>query len=291
MKLKAYYSALKPERTYANVMTTGAGLLFASASDWNNAWDVGWLFCVAVLLGTTGIIMSACAVNNVIDRRIDAQMPRTQKRPTVTGVVPARNLIILAVVLGALGTAILAYFTNWVTVLVGAIAYIDYVVLYGWSKRHSIHSTLIGTICGAAPIVAGYTAITGRFDLTALLLFLVMVFWQMPHFYAIAIFREKDYAAASLPVWSVVRGVRSTQRWMIVYTLLYVLAVIALGTIGGAGVVFTGVVGALGLYWLWRGWSGFDHLEPVKWAKGMFGLSLVILLVQSAAIALAPILP
>lgn len=285
MKLKAYYSALKPERTYANVMTTGAGFLFASK------WHIDWPLFIATLAGTTLFIMSACALNNCTDRSIDAQMPRTKKRPTVSGVVPIRNLAILSVVLGVAGFAVMIAYINWLMVLVGAIAYFDYIVLYGWSKRHSIHSTLIGTICGAAPIVAGYTAVTGRFDLAALLLFLVMLFWQMPHFYAIAIFREKDYAAAELPVWSVVRGVRSTQRWMLFYTLLYVLALIALGTIGAAGAVFTGVMGVLGLYWLWRGWSGFKRVEPIKWSKGLFGLSLIILLVQSAAVAAAPLLP
>jgi heme o synthase len=285
VSLRLYYSALKPERTYANVMTMAAGLLFASE------WDIGWLFFIVVLIGMAAVVMSACGLNNVIDRGIDAQMPRTQKRPTVTGALPARNLAILAIVLGVIGAAVLVALTNWVTVLLGVIAYFDYIVLYGWSKRHSIHSTLIGTICGAAPIVAGYTAVTGRFDLTALLLFLVMVFWQMPHFYAIAIFREKDYAAANLPVWSVAKGVRSTQHWMIFYTILYVLAVVALGVVGAAGAVFTGVVGVLGVYWLWRGLHGFKTAEPVKWARGMFGFSLIVLLVQSAVLALAPLLP
>lgn len=285
MKLRAYYSVLKPERTYANVMTTAAGFLFASK------WHIDWMLLLAALLGTTLVVMSACAVNNATDRGIDAQMPRTKKRPIVTGVLPARTVVLLGVALGLAGFTVLALRTNWLTVLLGAVGYVDYVLVYAWSKRTTVHSTLIGTISGAVPLVAGYTAVTGQFDLTALLLGLIMLFWQMPHFYAIGIFRRDDYRAANLPIWPVRKGVRNTQYWILVYTALYLLAVIAFGVFGSGGVVFTVVIGLLGLYWLWRGVTGFRALEPAKWARGMFGFSLINLLILSGAVAVAPLLP
>ncbi len=284
-KFANYYSALKPERTYANVMTTAAGFLFASR------WHIGWSLLLATIAGTTLIVMSACAANNCTDRGLDAKMPRTRSRGTVTGTVPIRNLAILAVVLGVGGFALLIAYVNWLTALIGAIAYVDYVVLYAWSKRTSVHSTLVGTISGAAPLVAGYTAVTGKFDATALLLGLVMIFWQMPHFYAIGIFRLKDYKAGGLPVWPVVKGIRSTQQWMLAYTILYIFAVIALATLGQAGLVFGAVIGLLGLYWLYIGAKGFRSLRPEKWARGMFGFSLVTLLIFSSALTIAPLVP
>jgi protoheme IX farnesyltransferase len=180
---------------------------------------------------------------------------------------------------------------NWQTLLVGAVGYVDYVVLYAWSKRTTVYSTLVGTISGAAPLVAGYVAVMGHFDLTALLLALIMVFWQMPHFYSIGIFRRDDYAAGGLPIWPVVKGVRSTQYWILVYTILYLLAVIALAIFGNGGVVFGLVIGMLGLYWLYRGLAGFRAQEPAKWARGMFGFSLITLLVLCAGLAFAPLLP
>jgi len=282
--LRAYYAALKPERTYANVMTTSAGFLFASR------WHFAWSLLLAAIAGTTLIVMSACAVNNCADRNIDAQMPRTKKRATVTGVVPIRRLTILAVVLGISGFTVLALRVNWLTVLLGLIAYVDYVVLYAWSKRTTPWSTLIGTVSGAVPLVAGYTAVTNKFDITALLLGLVMIFWQMVHFYAIAIFRRNDYAAAHLPVWSVQYGVRNTQMWMIGYTLLYLLAVIGLSLFGHAGWLFASITGILGLYWLYLGTKGFYHLDPTAWARSMFGFSLIALLALSAAIVVLPVL-
>jgi heme o synthase len=285
VNLRAYYDALKPGRTYANVMTTGAGFLFASQ------WSIDWGLLLATLVGTTLVIMSACAVNNCTDRGIDAHMARTRDRPTVTGLLPVRNLAILGVVLGLAGFAVLALWVNWLTVLIGAVAYVDYVVLYGWSKRNTVHSTLIGTICGAASIAAGYTAVTGRYDLNALLLTLLMVFWQMPHFYAIGIFRRDDYKAAGLPIWTVRYGVRSTQVWMLVYTCLYIGSAIALGVWGVGGVIVTAVITGTGLYWLYKGIKGLRAAKPVAWARGMFGFSFVVLLVLCGAVALAPLLP
>jgi len=283
--LRQYYSALKPERTYANVMTTAAGFLFACK------WHVHWGLLLATILGTTFVVMAACAANNCTDRELDARMPRTKKRPTVLGTVPIRNLIVVAFVLGALGFGLLALYVNLLTVIVGIIGFVDYAILYAWAKRTTPWSTLVGTISGAAPMVAGYTAATGTFDLSALLLGLVMVLWQMPHFFAIGIFRKEDYAAGKLPIWPVRYGVRNTQRWMIAYVWLFLLAIALLVRFGSTGITFTLIVGAMGLYWLFLALKGVRLERPEKWARGMFGFSLILLIVFSGALIVAPILP
>jgi len=284
MKLRKYYYALKPERTYANVMTTAAGFLFACA------WHVNWALLLATLGGTTLVVMSACAANNATDRSIDLLMPRTRKRATATGEVPVKHVITIAVIFGLAGMAVLLAYVNVLTALLGLIGYIDYVVLYAWSKRKTPHSTLIGTISGAIPLVAGYTAVTGQIDATALLLGLVMTFWQMGHFYSIAIFRRKDYAAGNIPVWSVRYGVKNTQKWLLFYVALYIVAIAGLAAQVSKGWVLGVLIGLLGIYWLYRGFAGFKALEPEKWARGMFGFSLVVLLAFSATLALTPLL-
>lgn len=282
---KNYYSALKPERTYANVMTTAAGFLFASK------WNINWVLLLSTIIGTTCVVMSACAVNNCTDRTLDGRMPRTKKRPTVTGEVPVKYLAILAAVLGVAGFSLLILKVNLITALLGVVGYIDYVVLYAWTKRTTPWSTLVGTISGAVPVMAGYTAITGRFDITALSLGLVMLFWQMPHFYSIGIFRLADYKAGGLPIWPVRYGVRNTQRWIVAYTLLYLLAVALLVYKGSTGLVFTTVIGCMGLYWVWRGLSGFKSQDPKLWARSMFGFSLITLLALCAGLIVSPLLP
>ena len=284
-RLRAYASVLKPERTFANVMTAGAGFLFAAA------WTIDWGLLAAAIAGTTLIVMSACAVNNLTDRRLDSLMPRAQKRPLVTHQVSAASVAVLAVVLGVAGATLLLAYVNALTALLGLIGYIDYVVLYAWTKRTTPHSTLVGTISGAAPIVAGYTAVTGQFDLTALLLGLVMLFWQMPHFYAIGIFRLSDYKAAKLPIWPAVYGLRSTQVWMLLYTALYALAVVALAMFGDAGWTFGVVAGGLAVWWLVRSVYGLQAADATKWARGMFGFSLHVLMVLSGLLVVAPLLP
>ena len=284
MNIRAYYAALKPERTYANVMTTAAGFLFTS--HWHGRWGLmAW-----TLLGTTLIVMSACAANNCTDRGIDAQMPRTRKRATVTGAVPVRNLAILGAIFGTVGFIVLLRYVNVLTSVLGAIAYIDYVVLYAWSKRRTPWSTLIGTISGAIPLMAGYTAATGQLNATALLLGSVMVAWQMVHFYAIAIFRRDDYAAANLPVWAVRYGTRNTQAWMLGYTVLYLASIIGLWLAGSTGWLFAAIIVPLGIYWLYLGAKGFGSVRRDKWARGMFAFSLITLLILSATITISPLL-
>lgn len=281
--LRNYYAALKPERTYANVMTTAAGFLLACR------WHISLGLFVATLVGTTLVVMSACGVNNSTDRGIDAQMPRTKKRATVTGDAPVWRLAMLSTALGVIGFVVLAVWVNWLVVLLGVIGYVDYVILYAWTKRTTPWSTLVGTISGAVPLAAGYVAVTGRFDMVALALSLVMVFWQMPHFYAIGIFRRKDYKAGRLPVWPVRYGVKNTQIWMIIYAALYLLAITFLALVGSlGGVAF--ILWAMGLFWVWRGVRGLSNQTPEKWARGMFGFSLITLLVLSAGIAVAPLL-
>lgn len=281
MKLGAYVAALKPERTFFNVLMTLAGFLFVSLP------RLDWSLLAYTLLGTTLIVMSACAANNYTDRALDAQMPRTQKRGTVTGEVSACVLVGTAAVFGIVGLAILAVHVNLLTALLGVIGYVDYVVLYGWSKRTTPWSTLIGTVSGAVPLMAGYTAVTGHLDTVAWLLGLVMVCWQMPHFYAIGIFRLKDYQAGKVPIWPVRYGVRNTQVWVLGYVWLYAAALFLLCFQGNHWPL--AVVGLYGLYWCFVGLHGRGHIEPTAWARRMFGISLSTLLVLVAGLAAAPI--
>jgi len=285
VRVKAYYQTLKPERTAANVITTVAGFLLACR------WHIEWPLLLATVSGTTLVVLSACAANNCTDRGIDACMPRTKNRVLVTGVIPVRNVALLAILCGVTGFGILILAVNWLTVVIGALAYFDYVVLYAWSKRHTPYSTLIGTISGAAPLVAGYTAVTGQFTSTALLLGLLMIFWQMPHFYAIGIFRRADYSAAKLPIWPVKYGIRNTQIWMLIYTVLYLVALLLLAAIGSVGLIGSGVLAVLAAYWLFKGMQGFTAAQPEKWARGIFGFSLIMVIVLSVALPLGAIAP
>lgn len=283
--MRTYYWLTKPGIIQGNLLTAAGGFLLAAK------WHVDIGLFLAVLAGISLVIASACVFNNYIDRGIDQKMSRTRKRALPSGQVTAATALTYGAALGIAGFMVLGLFTNGLVTLIGAIAYIDYIVLYGWSKRHSVHGTLIGSISGAAPPVAGYCAVTGQFDLGALLLFLIMVFWQMVHFYAIAIRRAKDYKAAGIPVLPLVHGVNATKLQMIGYTIAFVAATATLSLTGYAGWMFAAVMAGIGLFWLYKGLKSFSIKDNVLWAKQMFLFSLVVLLAFSAMLSVGSILP
>jgi protoheme IX farnesyltransferase len=281
---KTYYSLTKPGIIYGNALTAAAGFLLASK------WHIDWLLFIALLVGTSLGIGSACVYNNYIDRDIDKKMARTRKRALVSGAVTNRNALLFATVLGAVGFVILIVFTNWLVVLAGAIGFVDYVFLYGISKRKSVYGTLVGSISGAMPVVAGYVAVTDRFNLGALLLFLLLVLWQMPHFYAIAMYRLKDYAAADIPVLPRMSGMRRTKLQIIMYIMAFIIAIGLLTIFGYTGIVFLVVMVGASLVWLWQGFQGISTGDDIVWARKMFKYSLIIILLLSVMLSVGSIL-
>jgi protoheme IX farnesyltransferase len=282
---RAYYELIKPGRTIANGMTALAGYLFAADG------NVSFSLLLATVGGISLIVASACAFNNYFDRGIDSGMERTKHRALVEGIVKPWHATVYAAVLGVAGFALLASFTNMVTVVLGIIGMVDYLVLYGVFKRRSKYSTLIGSICGATPIAAGFTTVAGTFDHNALLLFLLMVFWQMPHFYAIAIYRKSDYKAANLPVWSVKRGVTATKLQIAIYSFGFLAACVAMGLSSQASKSFLIIMGVLAALWTFKSLQGFRTPHANAWARGMFGFSLIVLLAMCTVLSLNAWLP
>lgn len=283
---KTYYQLAKPGIIYGNLLTAIGGFLFAA----DGRIDI--LLLLALGFGMSLLIGSGCVFNNYLDRDIDAKMRRTQKRALVREAIDTRSALLYGAVLGIVGIALLALFTNRTTVLLGIVGFVSYVFVYTFLKRKTVHGTLIGTVPGATPLVAGYTAVTGRLDLDALLLFLIMVAWQMPHFFAIAIFRRDDYAAAGIPVLSVVRGIRATKIQMVAYMVLFIISIVLLYAFGSAGLTYLIVMGLLASRWLAMGLSGFRaDTDNIAWSRQVFKFSLFIILGLSITLALDAWLP
>lgn len=277
---------MKPGVLYGNVLTAVAGFFLASAG------RVDWWKLLALTIGMTAVVGGACALNNYLDRDIDQKMKRTKTRPSVTGEVSARGMVIFAFTITVLGLLILARWTNWLTVAVGIIGFVTYVWLYGaWSKRQSVYGTIIGSISGAMPILGGYVAVRGRIDLGAVLVFLILYFWQFPEFYSISIYRRKEYAAAKVPVISVARGPESARDQIVVYTFLYVLATLSLTWAGLTGWIYFAVMLITGVYWIYLALTGLRVKDLVKWSRAMFRFSMYAILILVVMLSIGPVLP
>lgn len=285
--IREYYRLTKPGIIYGNVMTTIAGFMLAAFV--TSTYDV--LRFVGVVVGTALVIASGCAYNNYIDRGIDKKMKRTRKRPLVKGTISGRGALIFATVLGVSGFTALATLTNWLTFWVGAVGFIDYVILYGWSKRKSVYGTIVGSVSGATPPLAGYVAVTNQLDMAGILFFLILVCWQMPHFYAIAMYRSKDYANAGIPVLPVKKGMHPAKVSTMVYILAFMIACALLTVYGYTGYVYLVIILVLGLLWFKKGLEDFKGSDDVAWGKKMFLFSLVVNVSFCFLIPLGALLP
>lgn len=155
------------------------------------------------------VVASGCVFNNYIDRDIDRKMERTKNRVLVKGLISPAVSLVYATLLGIAGFMLLWFGANPLACWLGVMGFVVYVGVYSlYMKRHSVYGTLIGSLSGAAPPVIGYCAVTGEFDSGAAILLAIFSLWQMPHSYAIAIFRFKDYRAANIPVLPVVKAFR-----------------------------------------------------------------------------------
>lgn len=284
-KLKAYYLLAKPGIIYGNAVSTVAGFFLASKHHFSPG-----LFLVT-LLGISLVMASGCVFNNYIDKDIDAVMKRTRNRALVKGTISDRNALVYATVLGLVGTALLGLWANWLTAAIALFGLLVYVVFYGITKRRTVYGTLVGAVAGAVPPVVGYCAVTNHLDLAAWLLFAILVVWQMPHFYAIAIYREEDYGSVSIPVLPVKSGIAITKIHMAVYIALFIITTSLLTVFGYTGITYLVVSLVVGVAWFRLALQGFTTPKDVIWARKLFRFSLIVLVVVCAMLSVNTFLP
>ncbi|MFJ5295017.1 heme o synthase [Pseudomonas sp. SLFW] len=281
MSLKHFIQITKPGIIFGNVLSVAGGFFLASKGH----VDFG-LFLVA-MIGTSLVVASGCVFNNCIDRDIDLKMERTRNRVLVQGLVSLKLALAYATVLGVVGVGLLYFKANALAALFAVIGFVIYVGFYSlYLKRKSVHGTLVGSLSGAMPPVIGYVAVSNSFDLAALTLLVMFSLWQMPHSYAIAIFRFNDYLAASIPVLPVKRGIRVAKRHILIYILAFLLATLMLTFGGYAGLNYLAVAAAMGMYWLYMAWTGYKAKDDTVWARKLFVFSIFTITALSVAMSL-----
>jgi len=242
----SYYELCKPRVVMLIVFTAVVGMFLAVP---------GWPSINALIAGTIGIGLaasSAAAINHLLDQRIDALMARTRGRPLPTGQLSTTQVLTFAFILGLISMSVLVIWVNVLTAVLTFTSLIGYAVIYTvWLKRATPQNIVIGGAAGAAPPVLGWAAVTGAIDHNALILFLIIYVWTPPHFWALAIHRRKDYAAADIPMLPVTHGVRFTRWHILFYTILLVLVTILPFLTGMSGLLYLAGVTVLNIGFLW----------------------------------------
>lgn len=227
---------------------------------------------IFAFIGSILVIGAAGAFNNLYDRDIDSIMERTKNRPTVTGEISPKVVLYIGILMTIFGLIALSL-TTYLAALLGFLGLFLYIVPYTmWSKRRTIYNTEIGSISGAMPPLIGWAAIYPDITHPAIIgLFIIMVIWQMPHFYAIAIRKHNEYKAAKVPMLPVVKGVKRTYIQTNIYLIILIGISVLLGSLS-VGLMLVALL--LSILWLLLSIFGYKKMDSEKWAKALFIFSL-----------------
>ena len=245
-RIAAYVALTKPRIIELLLVTTVPTMIVAE-----RGLPPVWLM-VCTVLGGTFAAGGANAINMYVDRDIDRLMERTKKRPLVTGALTPRAALTFAIALETFAFAFLWATVNLLSAVLAVSACLFYVFVYTlWLKRTSTRNIVIGGAAGAAPVLIGWSSVTGTLDWAPVVLFGIMFYWTPPHFWALAIRYRDDYAAADVPMLPVVVSLRRTSERILAYTLLLWVLTVAFSPVAGMGHLYLGSAIVLGGIFTW----------------------------------------
>lgn len=266
-----YFILCKPKVIFLMLITAWVGMLMAmpSVPQWS-----------AIIFGTIGIALSASAgavLNHLAERHIDTHMLRTRTRPVASGRISTKQAGLFALSLAVIGLGILFWKVNALTAVLTSLALIGYAGFYTIFLKHATpQNIVIGGLAGAAPPLLGWTAITGHVDPNSLLLVLIIFVWTPPHFWALALYRRKEYAQAKLPMLPVTHGVAFTKLCIVLYTLLLIPTTLLPYLTGMSGLIYAVGVSILNLVFLY--YALYLWRTPnERFALKTFGFSIIYL--------------
>jgi len=279
-KVAAYVALTKPRIIELLLVTTVPAMIVAAG-----AWPSTWLV-LATLIGGTLSAGGANAINCYIDRDIDEVMPRTKRRPLPMHKIAPRNALVFGSVLG-----LIAFLWLWLTVnplaaLLTTSALLFYVFVYTLGmKRSTPQNIVIGGAAGAMPVLVGWAAVTDSIELPALALFGIVFYWTPPHFWALAMRYEKEYAAAGVPMMPVVYGRAETTRHILLYSFMQLAMCLAFFSTAQMGWIYLGATVVLNGVFIGMAARLYRHPTPTR-AWGLFRFSIYFLTLLFAAMAL-----
>lgn len=268
-----YYELTKPKVVLLLLLTALVGMCLASDS-----W-ISWQILAAGLIGIGFLSSAAAVVNHVVDRKIDGKMGRTSNRPVAKGKVTPQKALFFAAVLTIVGYMILELWVNRLTAVLTLAGLLGYAVVYTmYLKRATPQNIVIGGLAGAIPPLLGWTAVTGEIHPHALLLVLIVFIWTPPHFWALAIHREKDYARAQVPMLPVTHGIEFTKTSILLYTVLLCVVCLLPYLVGMSGLIYligSTLLNAGFLYYAWK----LKYTSTEQTAMQTFKFSIIHLMI------------
>lgn len=276
-----YLELTKPKVVVLMLITSLVGMFLATRA------GVPWTVLVFGNLGIGLCAGAAAAVNHVVDRRIDALMARTHKRPLAEGRVAPLPALLFALLLALSGMALLLSFTNALTAWLTLASLLGYAVIYtGFLKRATPQNIVIGGLAGAAPPLLGWVAVSGHLSAEPLLLVLIIFAWTPPHFWALAIHRKAEYAKADIPMLPVTHGEHYTKVHILLYTCVLLAVSLLPYAIHMSGPLYLAcavLLGARFLQWAWvlyRGVRPHAAIKTFKYSVWYLFLLFIALLVD-----------
>jgi len=262
--ISQYYELTKPGISKMVMMTTLAGYYLAIPQS-SSLFDFGIASNLAVaILGTLLISSGSCVANHIIERDVDARMKRTSVRPIPSGAVSVRSAVVFSALLSIMGAVLLSY-VNTLTLVLALITWVVYVLVYTPMKTHSSLAVIVGGIPGALPFMGGWTAQTGTLDPMAWILFAILFFWQLPHFYALSWIYRNDYREGGM----VLRAIddesgKTLAVQMIAASVLTLLASLVPTMLQSTGMLYAAGAGVLGLYLTFQSFVFYRRPDTVS---------------------------
>ncbi|MBW3628761.1 MAG: heme o synthase [Gemmatimonadetes bacterium] len=285
-RIRDYVTLTKPRIISLLLVTTVAPMMLA-VRGWPNSWTVLW-----TMLGGYLMAGGANAINMYLDRDIDRQMARTALRPIPSGRMSPAHVLGFGITLGTAAFALFWTLVNPLSAVLALSGLLYYVFIYTrWLKRTSPQNIVIGGAAGAFPPLVGWAAATGEVTLTAVYLFLIVFFWTPPHFWALALIKQKDYGRVGVPMAPNVWGERETLRQMLFYALVLVPLTIIPVAFGGMGYVYGLSALALGAWLVWGVIAVMRAVNLTQPAWALYRNSLLYLALLFAAMAVDGFFP
>ncbi len=275
--LKDWIALLKP-RVMSLVVFTGLAGMLVAPGELHPLLAAVAILCITIGAGAAG------AINMWYDRDIDAVMARTRRRPLAQGLIAPEEALAFGVVLSLFSVMLMGLAVNWLAAGLLGLTIGFYVFVYTiWLKRRTPQNIVIGGAAGAVPPMIGWAAVTGEVSLASVTLFALIFFWTPPHFWALAIFRMKDYERASVPMLPVVAGRKATENQILAYTLILLPLALLPTLLGIAGWVYGAVALTMGLLYLLSALA-IKRDPGEQAARRSFGFSILYLFLLFAVL-------